>query len=134
MKLYIDPQLADRGFSTVKGYEDDDGYVSMGGTNCGEPALLVNFNLLAVEIFAGKKEYDEWVAICELTDHRNYPNAFMWRLFFRAIAVYSDSSASGGSVIKEIVKTAYTTGVKDGREEKRLEFVRVLKGYGFGET
>lgn len=128
MTIDLDPDLDGRGHSAVLDYQDQDGYVSRGSTNEGGlppiPVLLVSMKELDYTVRCGPQEYSIWM---DLKKRRTggrmefmfdpEANNFMWKVVL---------SSLNKDRFKEFLTAARLAGHQAGREEKRLEFVKIL--------
>ena len=127
--VYLEPELKGRGIAVVKNYEDDDGYISTGTTNEASlpklPVVVVNFSEFRACIVAGKREYDDWVAIAEAKAHNNRPNRFMWTVLFRALL--SMPEIDDGAHLKTLMKEVRYSGYIFGRNSLRRDLNQLMK-------
>jgi hypothetical protein len=123
--IYLDPQLKERSTSTVKQYEDADGYVSVGGTvECGKskiPCVHVRLNILDIKISGGPAEVAEWYSEKDVD-----PNAFMWEMLNKAMVSRQDRRLATPWLMMHIVDLAYRAGEKHGKAELRKQFRALL--------
>lgn len=130
MKVYLDDRIEPLGHSCVIEYEDEDGHISRGGTCSGAapclPVVMIVFKAFDLEIVAGEQEYALWTDIMK---HRLMPGClvqgneeasrFMWSLLFRSMT---------RDRMKLILEQIYKNAFAAGRNNMRLEFVRMLQG------
>ena len=128
MTIYLVPELKPRGYSGGKVYENEDVYISTVITNEGNreriPFLIISFKKFDLSVATGPEEYKIWCSHPDPDKLDALVNDFAFGILFRALTK---------EYLEYILDTAIRNAFEAGREDKRMEFVKVLRGYGFGE-
>jgi hypothetical protein len=131
MKVYLDDSIEPLGHSCVIEYEDEDGHISRGGTCSGAsprlPVLMIVFKAFDLEIIAGAQEYAIWsdmmdrrkMGLFATAIYNEEASRFMWSILFKSMT---------RDRMTTILNQVYARAFAAGRNNMRLEFVKVLQG------